>query len=107
MKYIIFISLIFFFSCKKETEMSDCIEAKVETFKTALRVENESSVSEYCYKNRLYYKFDYGASADWDMYLLDNQCDTICETHGLQLVPSRCKIDNFFKKATKTKVIFE
>lgn len=88
----------------KEEQMSACITAKVEKFKTEPRLKNGSSVSEYMLNQKLYYYFDYGIAADWQSYILDNQCDTIC-TLG-HFVP-KCKIDDFFAKATKVKVVFE
>ncbi len=109
MKNLFLIALLFLLACKKETEtkssMSDCINQKVEQFKTESRATGLSSVVEYKYNNALYYTFDYGAALDWPMYLLDNQCDTVCR---YSFLPSpNCKIDDFFTKATKVKVVFE
>lgn len=107
MKKLLFIYLLLFFACsktKEEVQMSDCIATKIEKFKTESRLQNYSSVSEYTLNQELYYYFDYGMAADWQSYILDNQCDTIC-TLG-HFVP-KCKIDDFFTKATKVKVVFE
>jgi hypothetical protein len=110
MKKILFIFVLFLIACGKskddtETKMSDCIGIKVEKFKTEPRLKNSSSVSEYSLNQKLYYHFDYGGIADRPTYLLDNQCDTICTS--AYLYGTKCKIDNFFQKATKVKVVFE
>ena len=111
MRYLFFISVLFLSACAKiketvvdETKMSACITAKVEKFKTESRLQNYSSVSEYTLDQKLYYQFDYGLAADWQSFILDNQCDTICT---LGHFPAKCKIDDFLGKATKVKVVFE
>jgi hypothetical protein len=113
MKKLLFLYLLFLIACTKvnkeeavvdETKMSACIAAKVEKFKTEPRLQDYSFVSEYTLNQKLYYHFDYGSAADWQSYVLDNQCDTIC-TLG-HFVP-KCKIDDFFGKATKVKTVFE
>ncbi|MEY4905082.1 MAG: hypothetical protein RLZZ292_2897 [Bacteroidota bacterium] len=97
--------VLFLFACKKEITTSDCINEKIEKYKTEARASGVSSIVEYKYENQLYYTFDYGAALDWPMYLLDNQCDTVCT---FSFLPSqKCKIDDFFTKATKVKVVFE
>ncbi len=115
MKKLLFISFIFLIACTKvskedvsevkdDTKMSACISTKVEKFKTEPRLQNYSAVSEYTLNQKLYYYFDYGIAADWQSYILDNQCDTICT---LGHFTPKCKIDDFFAKATKVKVVFE
>jgi hypothetical protein len=107
MKKILFIVALFLLACAKENaknEISDCITLKVENFKTAPRLQSYSSVSEYILDKKLYYYFDYGAGADWPGCVLDSQCDTICTLGFLGI---KCKVDNFFVKATKVRVVFE
>ena len=112
MRNLLFVFTFFLFACAKtkesavvdETKMSECITAKVEKFKTEPRLKDYSSVIEYTLDQKLYYQFDYGLAADWQSYILDNQCDTICI---LGHFPAKCKIDDFFGKATKVKVVSE
>ena len=112
MKNLFFIFVVLLFACTKTKEviafdeaiMSRCIATKVEKFKTEPRLEDYSSITEYTLNQKLYYHFDYGMAADWQGYVLDNQCDTICT---LGHFPANCTIDDFFSKATKVKVVFE
>ena len=109
MKNAVFIIVLFCFACKKEQSaapnLSPCIDAKVNKFKTESRITGFSSVTEYELNNKCYYEFDYGRAADAPAYILDSQCDTICILGNFAGL--KCTIDNFFQKAVKTRVIVE
>jgi hypothetical protein len=80
---------------------SKCIALKVEKFVKEDRVPNFSGVTQYEYKSKAYFYFDYGTAADAPAYLLSNNCDTVC-TFGFKK-PQNCQISDFFEKAVKIK----
>jgi hypothetical protein len=103
MKKILFLLFVVqIIACSKAVEEktpSECIQTKIDQFKTAPKLEGFSGITQYEYESKPYFYFDYGTAADWPAYLLDNQCDTICQL-GFKMQQKPCKIADFFDKAT-------
>jgi hypothetical protein len=83
MKRIIFICLIFILAgCKKYGPLSECIQSKVNEFRTSVHFQN-ASIKEYVFQEQLAYVFDNGSAVvDGASDVYDGHCNYLGSLGG-------------------------
>ena len=70
-------------SCKKNSHVSDCIESKVDEFKSSVVCPNGASVKEYSFQGKLVYVFANGdCISDGDASVFDADCEYLSSLGG-------------------------
>jgi len=76
MRAVISVCLFFvLFSCKKSVSLSDCLQSKVDQFKTSVQRTN-ADIAEYNFQGKLVYVFSHGGCfADAGAEVYDSDCN--------------------------------
>lgn len=84
MKWFLSLSLLLLLAgCEKYCHVSDCIDSKIDDFKTSVQYEN-ASVKEYSFQGELAYVFDSGSGiVDGAAQVYDAECNLIGYLGGL------------------------
>ncbi|MBC8045418.1 MAG: hypothetical protein H7Y00_01340 [Fimbriimonadaceae bacterium] len=93
MKKILFISFVVFaitiISCSKDP---DCIQNKIEDFKTATVCES-AKIHKYKYEGNYYYAFNEEVCCcDMQSFWYDEKCNLVCTTGGIAPGINECDI---------------